>query len=196
MDLTTLLSSLQEAANVFSALDVVLVIASSFLLSLFIGWVYKNTYQGFSYTQSYVHTLALMTMVVAVIMGFVIPVFQQMFADFDSALPLPTQIIIALSDFVQAYWIPIVGVLAFGIIVLKRYSKTEKGQRRFDALLLRIPVIGTLKLKVATSRFARNLGSMLSSGIELLTALSIVKNIIWPKRKKAMKNKLSNNHVL
>jgi hypothetical protein len=68
MDFTTLLSSLQEATNVFSALDVVLVIASSFLLSLFIGWVYKNTYQGVSYTQSYVHTLTLMTMVVAVIM--------------------------------------------------------------------------------------------------------------------------------
>ena len=68
MDFTTLLSSLQDATNVFTVWDVTLVISLSFLLSLVIGWVYKNTYQGVAYTQSYVHTLTLMTMVVAVIM--------------------------------------------------------------------------------------------------------------------------------
>jgi hypothetical protein len=68
MDLTTLLADLQDNANVFSVWDVVLVLSLSFLLSLVIGWVYKKTYQGVSYTQSYVHTLTLMTMVVAVIM--------------------------------------------------------------------------------------------------------------------------------
>jgi hypothetical protein len=68
MDFTTLLADLQDSANVFSVWDVVLVLSLSFLLSLVIGWVYKKTYQGVSYTQSYVHTLTLMTMVVAVIM--------------------------------------------------------------------------------------------------------------------------------
>jgi len=68
MDFETLLSSLQDATTVFSVWDVLLVISLSFLLSLAIGWVYKETYQGVSYTQSYVHTLMLMAMVVAVIM--------------------------------------------------------------------------------------------------------------------------------
>ena len=68
MDFTTLLADLQDSTIVFSVWDVVLVLGLSFLLSLVIGWVYKNTYQGISYTQSYVHTLTLMTMVVAVIM--------------------------------------------------------------------------------------------------------------------------------
>lgn len=68
MDFTTLLADLQDSANVFSVWDVVLVLSLSFLLSLVIGWVYKKTYQGVFYTQSYVHTLTLMTMVVAVIM--------------------------------------------------------------------------------------------------------------------------------
>jgi hypothetical protein len=68
MDFTTLLSSLQDVTNVFTVWDVVLVIALSFLLSLAIGWVYKTTYQGVTYTQSYVHTLILLSMVVAVIM--------------------------------------------------------------------------------------------------------------------------------
>jgi hypothetical protein len=68
MDFTTLLDDLQNTADVFSVWDVALVLGLSFVLSLVVGWVYKKTYQGVSYTQSFVHTLTLMTMVVAVIM--------------------------------------------------------------------------------------------------------------------------------
>ena len=68
MDFETFLSSLQDATNVFTAQDVFLVIILSFLLALVIGWVYKITYTGVAYTQSYVHTLVLLTMVVGVIM--------------------------------------------------------------------------------------------------------------------------------
>ena len=68
MDFSTWLSSLQDATNVFTAQDVFLVTILSFLLSLGIAWVYKTTYKGVAYTQSYVHTLTLMTMVVAVVM--------------------------------------------------------------------------------------------------------------------------------
>jgi hypothetical protein len=68
MDFEALLAGLQDATNVFTAQDVFLVIILSFLLSLAIGWVYTITYKGVAYTQSYVHTLALLTMVVAVIM--------------------------------------------------------------------------------------------------------------------------------
>ena len=68
MDFETFLSSLQDATNVFTAQDVLLVIILSFLLALVIGWVYQITYKGVAYTQSYVHTLVLLTMVVGVIM--------------------------------------------------------------------------------------------------------------------------------
>lgn len=68
MDFTTFLESLQDATNVFTVGDVVFVIVLSFLLSLVIGWTYKNTYRGVSYTQSYVHTLILLTMVVSIVM--------------------------------------------------------------------------------------------------------------------------------
>jgi hypothetical protein len=68
MDFEEFLSSLQDATNVFTAQDVFLVIILSFLLSLVIGWIYKITYKGVAYTQSYVHTLVLLTMVVGVIM--------------------------------------------------------------------------------------------------------------------------------
>ena len=68
MDFEAFLSSLQDATNVFTAQDVFLVIILSFLLALVIGWIYKITYKGVAYTQSYVHTLVLLTMVVGVIM--------------------------------------------------------------------------------------------------------------------------------
>lgn len=68
MDFTQFLESLQDATNVFTTADVILVIILSFVLSLIIAWVYKITYKGVSYTQSYVHTLVMMTMVIAVIM--------------------------------------------------------------------------------------------------------------------------------
>lgn len=68
MDFTSLLSSLQDATDVFSTGDVVFTIILSFLLSLIIAWVYQLTYKGVSYTQSYVHTLIMMCMVIAIIM--------------------------------------------------------------------------------------------------------------------------------
>jgi hypothetical protein len=68
MDLTTLLSGLQDATNVFNIGDVVLVIVLSFVLSLAIGWIYQITYKGVSYVQSYVHTLVIMSVVVGIIM--------------------------------------------------------------------------------------------------------------------------------
>lgn len=68
MDFTSLLSSLQDATDVFSTADVVFTIVLSFVLSLLVAWIYKITYRGVSYTQSYVHTLVLMSMVVAIIM--------------------------------------------------------------------------------------------------------------------------------
>lgn len=68
MDITTLLSSFQNATDVFSTSDVIFATVLSFLLALLIGWVYKITYTGTSYTQSYVHTLIMMSMIVAIIM--------------------------------------------------------------------------------------------------------------------------------
>jgi general secretion pathway protein F len=116
--------------------------------------------------------------VILLLLAYVVPQITSIFENQGAILPLPTRIIIALSDFMQAYWLLLIVFFACGIFGLKIYSRTEKGRRSFDKLWLRLPVLGSLKLKVATSRFARNLGMMLSSGIELLTALAIVKNII------------------
>jgi type IV pilus assembly protein PilC len=112
--------------------------------------------------------------VIAVILVFVIPQFQAMFESFGQKLPLPTRIVIALSDFIQNYIFLIFGG-CFGVVwILKRIYKTPKGQLHMDALFLKLPVVGILIRKVAVAKFTRTLGTMVSSGVPILDGLDIV----------------------
>lgn len=112
--------------------------------------------------------------VVAVILIFVIPVFQKMFADFGGELPAPTQFVINLSNALKKYGI----FMAMGIFALatmiKKYYGTPGGRLKIDALLLKAPVISDLIRKSAVARFTRTLGTMISSGVQILDGLEIV----------------------
>jgi type IV pilus assembly protein PilC len=119
-------------------------------------------------------TITVAVVVVAIILVFVIPVFQQMFADFGGELPKPTQLVIGLSNFVKdrILWI-IIGVVLFSI-AFRQYYKTPKGRLSVDAMLLKLPVFGILLRKVAVAKFTRTMGTMLGSGVAILDALDIV----------------------
>ena len=112
--------------------------------------------------------------VIAVILVFVIPVFEDMFKSFGSALPTPTQMVVDLSRFLKGniHWV----LLALGAFVyaLKRYRNTSSGRRQTDTLLLKLPVFGDLLKKTAVARFTRTLGTMIGSGVPILDALEIV----------------------
>ena len=119
-------------------------------------------------------TLLIAVVVLAVILIFVIPVFQEMFADFDSELPVPTQIVVAMSDFAKANFLYVfIALILFGI-AFQRFYRTEKGRAVVDRILLRLPVFGDLLRKVAVAKFTRTMGTMLSSGVAILEALDIV----------------------
>jgi type IV pilus assembly protein PilC len=109
----------------------------------------------------------------AVLLIFVIPIFEKMFTEMGAKLPTPTLIVIALSKFLQRWIIPIIIAVTAGIIALNRWYKTDKGQLYLDTLLLKIPIIGPLQQKSAIARFARTLGTLLSSGVAILDALEI-----------------------
>jgi type IV pilus assembly protein PilC len=119
-------------------------------------------------------TLVIAVAVVAIILVFVIPVFQEMFADMGGALPGPTLLVVAMSEFVKSkiHWI-IIGVIIF-IYAFRKYYKTEKGRKIVDATMLKMPVFGLLIRKVAVAKFTRTMGTMLSSGVAILEALDIV----------------------
>lgn len=119
-------------------------------------------------------TMVIAVAVVAIILVFVIPVFQEMFADMGGALPGPTLIVVGMSEFVKSkiHWI-IIGVVIF-VFAFKKYYNTEKGRKLVDATVLKLPVFGLLIRKVAVSKFTRTMGTMLSSGVAILEALDIV----------------------
>jgi type IV pilus assembly protein PilC len=111
--------------------------------------------------------------VTAVLLIFVIPVFEKMFRDFGGALPAPTQFVIDLSNGLRAHALPTV----IGLIVLTTVwylvGRTPKGRLVYDSIKLKAPILGPLFRKVAVANFTRTLGTMISSGVPILDALQI-----------------------
>ncbi|OIP36934.1 pilus assembly protein PilC [Candidatus Desantisbacteria bacterium CG2_30_40_21] len=106
---------------------------------------------------------------------FVIPAFKDVFESFGAKLPLPTMILIKVSDVIKTYIVWFI-LFVMGVFFLGRLfiTKTEKGRLLFDSLLLKIPVFGPLFRKIAVTRFARTLGTLVRSGVSILEALEIV----------------------
>jgi type IV pilus assembly protein PilC len=104
---------------------------------------------------------------------FIIPTFAKMFSDFGGALPLPTRIVIALSNFLRTFWWALVGGVIGMVVTLQRYYKTENGRLTIDRLLLKVPVLGLVIRKGAVARFTRTLGTLISSGVPILSGLEI-----------------------
>jgi len=112
-------------------------------------------------------------LIVIFMLTFVIPTFATMFKNLGADLPLPTQIVLWMSDFVRGYIIFIILGVMGAVYLLRRYYKTENGKSTIDALLLKLPVFGTLIRKVAVARFTRTFGTLVSSGVPILEGLRI-----------------------
>ncbi len=117
--------------------------------------------------------IAAAIIVTSVLMIFVIPTFAEMFADTGQALPLPTQIVINISDFFVKNWYFIFGGGGLLLFFFYRFSKTQRGREVIHPILLKLPVFGDIIRKVSVARFSRTLGTMLSSGVAILDALNI-----------------------
>jgi type IV pilus assembly protein PilC len=111
--------------------------------------------------------------VVVFMLTFVIPTFAKMFKDLGAELPMPTMIVLWLSEFVQSWILIIIAAIAAGIYALRRWYRTEHGQTAIDTLVLKTPVFGTLIRKVSVARFTRTLGTLVSSGVPILEGLRI-----------------------
>jgi len=110
---------------------------------------------------------------VAVLLIFVIPTFQTMFASVNMTLPLPTRIVIGMSDLLTGYWWAMIGVIGLTAFALNRYNKTVTGKLQIDRFLLAFPILGDVLRKSAVSRFTRTLGTLVSSGVSILDGLEI-----------------------
>jgi len=104
----------------------------------------------------------------------VIPTFKEIFTSLGGTLPLPTEILINISDTVRKYFLMVVIILVVFCVVLQKLISTPKGRIRFDQIKLKLPVFGVLLCKVAVARFSRTLSTLIRSGVPILSALEIV----------------------
>ena len=117
-------------------------------------------------------------LILVVIMLFVVPAFEKMFADIGQALPAPTQLLLSTSQAIQTYWYLIPLIPIFLMTIMKLIARTEAGEKALDAFKLRMPVFGNIIKKSSVARFCRTLGTLIASGVPILEALRIVKDAV------------------
>ena len=113
-------------------------------------------------------------LVIIFMMIFVLPTFANMFKNMGAELPLPTKIVMWMSDMTRKYVIFMLAGVAAAFYAIKRYYGTDQGSMLIDTFALKVPVIGMLIRKVAVARFTRTLGTMIASGVPILDGLDIV----------------------
>lgn len=180
---STFADALKKHPKVFDNLYVNLVAAGEvggildIILSRLAAYIEKAMKLKSQVKGAMVYPISIISIAVVVIVGllvFVIPIFASMFADFGQALPLPTQIVIAMSNFLQRWWWLIVGVAYGAFVGFKKYYATDGGKKVIDELVLKLPVFGDLLRKVAVAKFTRTLGTMITSGVPIMDGLEIV----------------------
>jgi len=115
---------------------------------------------------------------IIILLTFVIPKFSVIFSDMGQAIPFSTRFLLGLSEVLRAYWWVILGGLGAIFFFLRRYLITQAGRLRLDRNKLSLPIAGELVKKIEVARFARTLGTLTKSGVPILQALVLVKDII------------------
>ncbi len=115
------------------------------------------------------------------LIAYVVPKVTTIFDDLNQALPLPTIILLSISNFIQSYAWLIFLLIAVGVFYLKRHIQTPEGREKYDRVSLTLPLIGRVVKMVAISRFTKTLATLLASGVQLLKALEIVQEVVGNK---------------
>ena len=115
---------------------------------------------------------------VAVLMLYVIPNFSKIFSDMGQALPLPTMILIKVSSLFADYWWAFLGGLVSFAVLIRVYARTAEGKSYIDNLKLKVPVLKKLSMKFIIARFSRTFGTLLQSGVPILEAIRVSRDVI------------------
>ncbi len=130
-----------------------------------------------------VAVFGMVILIVTAMLLFVVPMFETLYSDLGGELPLPTKVLIGVSNLIGKFWFVWFGVLFGGVWAFKRWIATDNGRAVWDALKLKMPVFGPLVHKTVLSRFSRTLSSLLRTGVPIISGLDIVKETV-------------NNHVV
>lgn len=118
---------------------------------------------------------------IIILLVFVIPKFSVIFDDMGKALPMSTQILLSMSNAFRKWWFLIAGGIAAGLAWIRHYVQTPEGRERMDRLKLRMPLVGKLVQSMEVARFARTLGTLQESGVPMLQAIVLAKDVIGNK---------------
>ncbi len=122
--------------------------------------------------------VCLVMLILGAMLLFVVPQFETIYASLGGQLPLPTRILLSVSNAFRTYWYIVLLGMGGAAFALRRYKRTEPGRARVDALKIRVPLFGPLFLKVALARFSSTLGMLLRAGVPILQALDNVKDTV------------------
>jgi type IV pilus assembly protein PilC len=122
--------------------------------------------------------VALVMLILGAMLLFVVPQFETIYTNLGGTLPLPTRILLTVSDIFRSYWYMFLLAAGVGSFLFRRYKKTDAGRARVDAAKIRVPVFGPLFHKVALARFASTLGMLLRAGVPILQAFDNVKDTV------------------
>jgi type IV pilus assembly protein PilC len=120
-----------------------------------------------------VSVVSIAVLVVGCLLKFVVPIFANLFVGLGVDLPLPTRIVIGMSNFIGRFWWVMIGGLVALVFAVKQMQKSPQGRVLFDRFMLNLPVFGMLLRKIAVARFTRTLGTLITSGVPILEGLSI-----------------------
>ncbi len=118
------------------------------------------------------------SLMLGVMFVFVIPKMQAIFESAEMTLPWYTQIVIGISGFMVNYWYVAIGFVFFSSLIYKNWKNSPGGSKQYDAIVLKLPVVGKIARLVAVSRFTRTLATLLQGGVPMLQAMDIVKNVV------------------
>jgi len=118
------------------------------------------------------------TSILFFLIAFIVPDITKIFSDMHQTLPLPTIMLMGASQFLKSFWWLVLIILAGVITLAKQFKKTPRGNYIWDEIKIRVPILGPVNIKMAMARFGRTLGSLLQSGVPLISALEIVRNIV------------------
>src|SRR4051812_11861417 len=206
---STLADALKDHPKVFDTLFVQLVAAGEIggildtILNRLAAYIEKNEKLKAKVKGAMVYPSIVLVVaigVTTVLLLFVTPTFEKMFKDFGGSMPAPTQIVIALSKWLQNYIVYLVVSIVVGAFVFKTWKSTKKGRESWDRFTIRTPLFGPIIRKVAVARFTRTLGTMISSGVPILDALEVVAktagNTVVEKAIRYTKEKISEGRTI
>ncbi len=134
--------------------------------------------------------IGLMIAITVLMFVYVLPKLTSTFKELGAQLPLPTRIIIGTSDFLQANWLVMIGVIIIAVIALFFFARSKFGRSVLDKLILKLPIVGTISQEVNAARTTRTLSSLLSSGISVVSAVNITIDVVQNVHYKRMLEKV------